>query len=122
MNKREPKKKDCACCGKSFLMSGHFAIYCETCRKLPETQRERMKEARERAVEHAAASTKKKTRRCRSFDISKKSLRRIDAECRLFGMSYGKYTAACRGGTIEAELKARGFKNPLKMLEELEVE
>ena len=43
----------------------------------------------------------------------------MDAEARLFGMSYGQYTAAVQGGSIMQILKHKGVKNPKKMLREL---
>lgn len=55
------------------------------------------------------------------FDLSGKSLARVDAEAHAFGLSYGQYTAAVRSGTIIPLLKSKGIHHYRKILRELEV-
>lgn len=56
-----------------------------------------------------------------SFDLSGKSLARVDAEAHAFGLSYGQYTAAIRSGGIIQLLKSKGIRNYRKILRDLEV-
>ena len=83
-------------------------------------KRAAMKKTREETVGEAYAAATGKRRSKNIFCTTGKSLKQIDAECRLFGMSYGQYTAACREGTIEQILKLKGFKNPKAVLKKLE--
>ncbi len=56
-----------------------------------------------------------------SFDLTGKSLARVDAEAHAFGLSYGQYTAAVRSGGIIPLLKSKGIRNYRKILREIEV-
>ena len=56
-----------------------------------------------------------------SFDLTGKSLARVDAEARAFGLSYGQYTAAVRSGGIIPLLKNKGIRHYRKILREIEV-
>lgn len=111
----------CHGCGKVFQPENRKVRYCAECRKLSNGMRDKMKHERERELaEIEAAALRKKPRH--AFDVSCKGLKRIDAECKLFGISYGKYVAACKAGTIEQLLKSMGFNDPKRMLKRIEVE
>lgn len=56
-----------------------------------------------------------------SFDLTGKSLARVDAEAHAFGLSYGQYTAAVRSDGIIPLLKSKGIRNYRKILREIEV-
>lgn len=119
MAEKEKKELVCAACGEVFEPYYRHGVYCQACKKLSAVLRSKMRTERELALYEAEeAATRRKPKG--PFDTTYKDLRRIDAECKLFGISYGKYTAACREGTIEKLLKAKGFKNPRKMLKELD--
>ena len=112
----------CAACGEGFYLTNgtKSATYCANCRALSSKERAAVKKAREEAMGAALAAATGKSRSKNIFSTKGKNLRQIDAECRLFGMSYGQYTAACREGTIEQILKLKGFNNPKAMLKKLE--
>lgn len=112
---------ECAACGESFMRLKNRAKYCPECMSLSAQRRRDMKAAREMALIEAVEQSTKKHVRYASFDLTGKSLRRVDAEAKLFGMSYGQYTAACYCGSIEQVLLMKGIKNPKKKLKELEV-
>lgn len=115
------KESVCVACGEIFTPYHRQSKYCPECKKLSNGTRDRMRMEREIALAEAKEAAARRTPK-NPFDASCKGLKRIDAECRLFGMSYGQYTAACRSGTIEKLLKAKGFKNPRKMLKGIEIE
>ncbi len=111
----------CAACGKTVTVKSRGGRkYCDECKKLSDIQRNKIKDAREEREAAEYQEIMLRRRRENPFDLSCKSLKRIDAEAKLFGMTYGTYTAACRCGFIIPILKDKGFKNPVKMLEELE--
>ncbi|MBO5976258.1 MAG: hypothetical protein J6P94_03675 [Oscillospiraceae bacterium] len=65
------------------------------------------------------AKKKKKSlqeRLCDHRDLHGKSLARVDAEAKAFGLSYGQYTAAVYSGGIDALLKSKGFDDPAAVL------
>lgn len=112
---------ECCACGESFQRAKRCSKYCPECKKLSPQKRIQMKECREAALAEAEENSLRRKVRLNSFDLTGKSLRRVDAEAKLFGMSYGQYTAACYCGSIEQILKVKGIKNPKKKLKELEV-
>lgn len=110
----------CDACGEVVTVSNRGGRkYCDVCKKLGAERREKIKKEREEreAAEYEEMMLRK--RKENPFDLSWKSLKRIDAEAKLFKMTYGTYTAACRCGFIRQILKDKGFKEPEKMLAEL---
>lgn len=114
-------KINCQLCGAEIEITNRNQKYCATCRNAAKGIVEKDYKARKR-------KEKAKTAHCAltaggikwdEFDLTGKSLARVDAEAKLFGMSYGQYTAAVRGGSIKQVLKHKGIKNPKKMLREL---
>lgn len=114
-------KTNCQLCGVEMEITNRNQKHCAVCRN-----------AAKGIVEKRSTSTgnREKAKAALSvlsaggikwdeFDLTGKSLARVDAEAKLFGMSYGQYTAAVRGGSIKQILKYKGIKNPKKMLREL---
>lgn len=114
-------KLTCATCGKVVTVKNRGGRkYCDDCKDLNPERREKVKAEREEREAAEYAALMKKHAEENPFDLSCKSLKRIDAEAKLFGMTYGTYTAACRCGFIIPILKDKGFKDPVKMLKKLE--
>lgn len=112
---------ECAACGAIFERESNSRKYCDECQKRSSQWRTERNKERRAAREQAIQEAIKGRIRYDDFDLSGKSLARVDAEAKLFGMSYGQYTAAVRGGGIHQILKHKGIRNPKKMLRELEV-
>ncbi|MBQ8264145.1 MAG: hypothetical protein IJY96_05145 [Oscillospiraceae bacterium] len=178
--------RDCACCGKAFESTGHGRKYCDKCRTMSQSARERLvyrrqlaevagsgktgkkkrvmpvrpfvcticgkegmgkgnkycpdcagtakqenmrtKYEKRRANEKAAEREERKRLREPSaeqlldwHDLSGKSLARVDAEAKAFGLSYGQYTSAVRCGSIDQLLRSRGIADPAAVLREIKV-
>lgn len=102
----------CAECG-GLTPGGHNRRYCPTCAK--KRAMEQMKAANaeryRRTNKKPKAEEKHYTRPRRTgllFDLSGKDLAEVALEAKALGMSYGEYTSACFGGTIEKKLAMRG--------------
>lgn len=94
-----------------LISTAHGRRYCPDCAK--EVRLEQMRELRRNAKQQKSKTEKgSHTRPSRSgvlFDLGGKSLAEVALEARTLGMSYGKYTSACFGGTITAELTMQGI-------------
>ncbi len=104
----------CAECG-GLTLGGHNRKYCPTCAK--KRARERMEAANAGRYRYTPnkkpqAEEKHYTRPRRTgllFDLGGKDLAEVALEAKALGMSYGEYTSACFGGTIEKKLAMQGI-------------
>lgn len=113
----------CAACGKKVTLKVVGSRkFCEECHNLPGSKRKRLVEARHREAEEKEHREQEKERKRDPFNPALMSDRRLGAVIKLFGMTYGTYTAAYRSGILVQILKAKGFENPAKILKGLEVE
>lgn len=117
----------CAACGKLFEVEKKVSRkYCDECKSLSHEIRTEMKKQRE--MEHEAEALEEEQRLLEQlreadpFNPALMSDKRLGAVIKLFRMTYGTYTAAYRSGILLQILKAKGFENPEKMINELEVE
>ena len=94
---------ECARCGCATERIAPNQKYCPGC---------------SRAKKRPAGKKRKSLseRLCDHRDLRGKSLARVDAEAKAFGLSYGQYTAAVYSGGIDALLKSRGFDDPAAVL------
>ncbi len=94
---------ECARCGNAVERTAPNQKYCPNCsRGKKRPVRKKRKSLSERLCDHR--------------DLRGKSLARVDAEAKAFGLSYGQYTAAVYSGGIDALLKSRGFDDPAAVL------
>jgi len=116
----------CAACGKKFEVEKKVSRkYCDDCKKQPYSQQANRKKQREAEAAEAAEEERllmERRRKRDPFNPALMSDKRLGAVIKLFGMTYGTYTAAYRSGILPQLLKAKGFKNPRKMINELEVD
>lgn len=98
---------DCVNCGRRVLRTAPNRKYCRSC------------------AEKMYRSGRKKglsAQRLQNWrDLKGKSLARVDAEARAFGLSYGQYTAAVYSGGIDSLLRSRGFNDPGAVLKEIKI-
>ena len=104
MSDKERKSLEAVCqrCGRSFEKTHGSQRYCPLCRRPGSAKYKR--------------SAPKKARLLDWHDLRGKSLARVDAEAKAFGLSYGQYTAAVYSGGIDALLRSRGFIDPKAVL------
>ena len=113
----------CDACGKKFKIEKNGPRkYCDECKKLSQTKRDDIKKRRELREAGEEQALLERRRKRDPFNPALMSDRRLGAVIKLFGMTYGTYTAAYRSGILLEILKGKGFKNPRKMIKELEVE
>lgn len=94
---------ECARCGCAVERSAPNQKYCSNCSRMKKRPAKKKKKSlQERLCDHR--------------DLHGKSLARVDAEAKAFGLSYGQYTAAVYSGGIDALLKSRGFEDPAAVL------
>lgn len=96
---------ECAKCGAAVERIAPNQKYCSLCGR-GKRKKTRGKTGRRSLAERLADHR----------DLSGKSLRRVDAEAKAFGLSYGQYTAAVYSGGIDALLKSRGIEDPAGIL------
>ncbi|MBE7016658.1 MAG: hypothetical protein E7420_00670 [Ruminococcaceae bacterium] len=97
---------ECARCGKAVERTAPNQKYCPNCSR-----------ARKRPAGKKRKSPSE--RLCDHRDLRGKSLARVDAEAKAFGLSYGQYTAAVYSGGIDALLKSRGYDDPAAVLRDI---
>ncbi|MBS5690015.1 MAG: hypothetical protein KHW95_07200 [Firmicutes bacterium] len=107
---------NCAGCGV-LTVGGHNRKYCPACAK--KRARERMEAANAGRYRYTpnkkpqAEEVKRHYTRPRRtgllFDLGGKELSEVALEAKTLGMSYGEYTSACFGGTIEKKLIMQGI-------------
>lgn len=105
----------CEACG-GLTPGGRNRKYCPACAK--KRARERMEAANAGRYRYTpnkkpqAEEVKRLYTRPRRtgllFDLSGKDLAEVALEAKALGMSYGEYTSACFGGTIEKKLAMQG--------------
>ena len=95
---------ECHCCGEKTPRTSPNRKYCSRCaEKIAKSPtRKRRSKSAERLLDWR--------------DLRGKSLNRVDAEAKAFGLSYGQYTAAVYSGGIDALLRSRGFIDPKAVL------
>ena len=95
---------ECHCCGAKTPRTSPNRKYCSECaEKISKSPiRKKKSKASERLLDW--------------HDLRGKSLRRVDAEAKAFGLSYGQYTAAVYSGGIDALLRSRGCRDPRAVL------
>ncbi len=96
---------ECAKCGRAVERTAPNQKYCSCCgrgKKSYARGKGRRKSMAERLLDHR--------------DLRGKSLNRVDAEARAFGLSYGQYTAAVYSGGIDALLRSKGIEDPAAIL------
>lgn len=106
---------NCAGCGV-LTVGGHNRKYCPACAK--KRAKERMEAANAGRYRYTpnkkpqAEEVKRHYTRPRRtgllFDLGGKELSEVALEAKTLGMSYGEYTSACFGGTIERKLAMQG--------------
>ena len=104
----------CEACGV-LTVGGHNRKYCPACAK--KCAKERMEAANAGRYRYTPnkkpqAEERHYTRPRRTgllFDLSGKDLAEVALEAKTLGMSYGEYTSACFGGTIEKKLIMQGI-------------
>ena len=106
----------CEACG-GLTPGGRNRKYCPACAK--KRARERMEAANAGRYRYTpnkkpqAEETKRLYTRPRRtgllFDLGGKDLSEVALEAKTLGMSYGEYTSACFGGTIEKKLAMQGI-------------
>lgn len=120
----------CECCGKEGKKNNATQRYCNAeCRKrVDKEKRRRYRQEREADKRAAAVMEERRERhatkpdaRLRELSLEGKSLARVDAEARAFGLSYGQYTAAIRSGGIIQLLRSRGITNWREILQNIEI-
>ncbi len=110
----------CVCCGKEFVPDHGGRRYCDKCKYMPYDKRRAIMNKREEDEDAAALKKRDKAQKKDPFNPAYMSDKRLGAVIKMFKMTYGTYTAAYRGGFIVQILKAKGFADPEKMLNELE--
>lgn len=110
----------CTICGAEVVRRSAAQRYCESCRaevRLRTCRRANRKyyhgQRDTQHGDHAAASV--------TLSAEGKSINRIAAEARAFGMSYGQYLGALTAGTIMWELRDRGRENWREILASITV-
>ena len=84
--------------------------YCDECARSRRRQQDAVRrEQYKRAGREKTAASPVQKKRNELFSLAGKSLAEVSLEARALGMSYGKYTSACSGGTIGAILAADGI-------------
>lgn len=113
----------CAACGRKVTVKSRGGRkYCDECKGLTDTQRRALVKRQEEAAAAAAWESLKEQRERDPFDPALMDDKRLGAVIKMFGMTYGTYRAAYRGGILIPLLKDKGFSDPEKMLRELEVD
>lgn len=110
---------NCQICGKKTERSSNNQKYCPECSKVAWKS---LYLERQKAAAKLREEAKKKAAKLPDWcNLEGKSLARVDAEAKAFGLSYGQYTAAVASGSIDQLLKMKGIKNPRKILSQIEV-
>lgn len=95
----------CASCG-GRITGAHGKVYCEACARQRKLQ---LGYARNKKPEAEEKRYIRPLRTGRLFDCSGKDLEEVATEAKALGMTYGEYTSACYGNTIERRLAMMGI-------------
>lgn len=96
----------CEKCG-GLTPGGHGRRFCPTCARQRKIERSAEENKKLLKPDESSAEKPKYTRPRRTgqlFDLGGKDLAEVALEARALGMTYGEYTSACFGGTIEQRL------------------
>jgi len=122
----------CAACGRDTERRSANQKYCQGCayfihvKQTIDAQRlaRQKKEADAARIKKEASKAeerRKKAERLVTLTLEGKSLRRIAAEAKAFGLSYGQYSAAISSGGIRQLLRHRGITNPEAVLRGIKI-
>ncbi len=117
-------EKICACCEKKFKPSHSSRKYCDRCRGATEGERKRIRIKAGLPVDKSEKKAKREPDESVLLDHHKlkgKSLARVDAEAKAFGLTYGQYTAAVYSGGIDQLLKSKDIDDPVAVLRGVKV-
>lgn len=119
--KRAPKMFTCPMCGEVTERKTTNKKYCTECaaKRLKMTAAQRQQLDMLLGISKVKRPTK--SEEFTTFDTAGKSIERLNAEARAFGMNYGRYVAACHSGSIHQILKAEGVKEPEQILREIPI-
>lgn len=101
----------CEKCG-GLTPGGHGRRFCPTCARQRKIERSAEENKKLLKPDESRAEKSKYTRPRRTgqlFDLGGKDLAEVALEAKTLGMSYGEYTSACFGGTIERKLDMQGI-------------
>lgn len=101
----------CEKCG-GLTPGGHSRRFCSTCARQRKIERSAEENKKLLKPDESSAEKPKYTRPRRTgqlFDLGGKDLAEVALEAKTLGMSYGEYTSACFGGTIERKLDMQGI-------------
>ena len=109
----------CAECGRIIERNAPSQKFCKECAASRRYQKSKARRAQKRI--EAALKQEEDPALLNTLTTKGKSVPRIIAEARAFGMTYGTYTAAIRDGSIERVLRAKGFADPEAVLRGLDI-
>ena len=101
----------CEKCG-GLTPGGHGRKFCSACarkRRIERSAEENRKLFKPKDYVEERPKYTRPSRTGRLFDLSGKDLAEVALEARTLGMTYGEYTSACFGGTIEQKLAMQGL-------------
>lgn len=101
----------CEKCG-GLTPGGHGRRFCPTCARQRKIERSAEENKKLLKPDESSAEKPKYTRPRRTgqlFALGGKDLAEVALEAKTLGMSYGEYTSACFGGTIEKKLIMQGI-------------
>ena len=101
----------CEKCG-GLTPGGHGRRFCPSCARQRKIERSAEENKKLLKPDESRAEKPKDTRPRRTgqlFDLGGKDLAEVALEARTLGMTYGEYTSACFGGTIEQKLSMQGL-------------
>lgn len=117
--KKAPELFTCPACGEVVERKTSNKKYCTDCA----AKRQKMTVTQRQQMDLLLGVTKLKrpttSEALATFDPKGKSIERLNAEARAFGMTYGQYVAACENGTIKSKLKVEGVTDPEQVLRDI---
>lgn len=118
--KKEVTYLTCKMCGVVVQRLNPHQCFCHDCSVARSRMSPEKRHALDDVIGHIRASAPrpepKPIEAIVTFDVKGKSIERLNAEARAFGMTYGRYVAACENGTIKAKLKVEGVTDPEQVL------
>ena len=117
-------EKICICCEKKFKSSHSSRKYCDRCRGATAAERRRIRIKAGLPVDKPQKKAKREPDESALLNyhsLKGKSLARVDAEAKAFGLTYGQYTAAVYSGSIDRLLKLKGIDDPVAVLRGVKV-
>lgn len=118
--KKEVTYLTCKMCGVVVQRLNPHQCFCHDCSVARRRMSPEKRHALDDVIGHIRASASrpepKPIEAIITFEVKGKSIERLNAEARAFGMTYGRYVAACENGTIQAKLKVEGVTDPEQVL------